>query len=126
MGTENHPGYRQPGSMTLPPGREQNEQELLELLGHQLQQHSPDRQQELLELIRLERIAELKAELSAWPAIDRGEILDFLSRLMLEELAADLNTDLGELTAADLDFGTAELDLGTAELNLFTGEHEHD
>jgi hypothetical protein len=109
MGTEDHPGYRQPGSMTMtpPPGRTQGQQELLELLEHQLQQHSPDRQQELLELVRLERIAELKAELSAWPAIDRGEILDFLNSMML-----------GELTAA-------ELDLGTAELNLFTGEHEH-
>jgi hypothetical protein len=120
MGTENHPGYRQPGSMTMtpPPGRTQGQQELLELLEHQLQQHSPGRQQELLELVRLQRIAELKAELSAWPAIDRGEILDFLNSMMLEELAADLDTDLGELTAADLDFGTA--------LNLFTGEPEHD
>lgn len=83
MGTENHPGYRQPGSMTMtpPPGRTQGQQDLLELLGHQLQQHSPDRQQELLELVRLERIAELKAELSAWPAIDRHEILTFLERL---------------------------------------------
>ncbi|MFY7940479.1 MAG: hypothetical protein ACOVOX_06170 [Burkholderiaceae bacterium] len=125
MDTDNHSSHGKPGSMTMtpPPGRTQGQQELLELLEHQLQQHSPDRQQELLELLRLQRIAELKAELSAWPAIDRGEILDFLNSMMLEELAADL--DLGELTAADLDFGTAELDLGTA-LNLFTGEPEHD
>jgi len=112
MDTDNHSSHGKPGSMTMtpPPGRTQGQQELLELLEHQLQQHSPDRQQELLELVRLQRIAELKAELSAWPAIDRGEILDFLNSMMLEELAADLG----------------ELDLGTADLSLFTGEHEHD
>jgi hypothetical protein len=83
MDTDNHSSHGKPGSMTMtpPPGRTQGQQELLELLEHQLQHHSPDRQQELLELVRLQRIAELKAELSAWPAIDRHEILTFLERL---------------------------------------------
>lgn len=92
MDTKDHPGHHQAGSMTephqlehLPPGRRQNELELLEQLGQQ----SPEQQGRLQERFRVKRIAELKAELSGWPPIDRAELLDFLQRLQLEQLAAE-------------------------------------
>ena len=90
MDTENDTGHHKAGSMTaphqlehLPPGRRQNELELQELLGQQ----SPEQLQRLQERFRVQRIAELKAELSGWPPIDRAELLDFLQRLQLEDVS---------------------------------------
>ena len=118
MDTENDSGHRQAGSMTaphqlehLPPGRRQNELELQELLGQQ----SPEQLQRLQERLRVQRIAELKAELSGWPPIDRTELLDFLQRLQLDDWAAELEAEKGSILE--------RLEqIATEPIRLFTGD----
>ena len=60
-------------------------------------------------------IAELKAELSGWPPIDRTELLDFLQRLQLDDWAAELEAEKGSILE--------RLEqIATEPIRLFTGD----